>query len=354
MGATASGEGYYSASPSVAAPPPADGKADRREAPKPEAKRMLVYVGGMGIQVVDIAKATEDATRLVKSLGGFIESTDLKESSARLVLRVPAPAFDSAIKDLTNIGKVTRKDISASDLTKDFADLENRIASEKAVRARLYTLLKSVKKPDDKIAILREIQRLNSSIEAMALNAKLISDRASMATIVADFELKSMRTTVYLPSPFGWLSALSPTGRSIQHDSAFWPLAGPKITLEKPSGFFSSEKKFYQNESDSLYFSPEKVVIRAGAISNEPKADLVFWQKALLKEMKQRGYEIVEEKPPITTFKVLDGLNEYYYAIMLITTDKNIFVIEAYYPDKKTFEKENKALSVHLQTAKVD
>lgn len=327
--------------------------SQKDEAPKREQKkRMVIYFGNLEILVYDLQKSIKEFEVYVKSLGGFSENISVDENNAQITLRVPVSKFDKAMDDLSEKGKLLNREITSSDVTREFTDISTRLENQRAVRERLYKLLSQTKDVKQKMRILREIDRLNKSIEAMALRVKLLSDRANMSTIVANLRLFKSEKQIALPSPFPWIRDLVPERRSItQYDD---------IKIPSPATFFSDEKNFRKKKSSSLFISPQQTVVRAGYVKNEPQANLTFWIKALDIEMKNRSFEKVKEDPAgkqkngtVQVYKLTQGLRVSYYAVALFITEKSVFVVETYYPSAKEYDTLQTAVQTSLSETEV-
>ncbi len=312
-------------------------------------KRIVLYAGRLVLEVRTLSEKMREIESYAQTLGGFTEQTLLGEQQAQVTVRVPVARFSRALEELSGIGRLLDREVSAADVTREYQDIELRMANDKAVRDRLYVLLQHEKDVNEKVRILREIERLNGAIDAAALRLKLLSERAAYSTIVCELRLLQSNRPIKLPSPFGWIASLKPAERSI--------FEYKQIRLPTPEKFFSHEKAFRKKEANALFISPRQAQVRAGRVDNEPKADLAFWKTALQKELLFRGFELATESDPSDqslVFRVTEGLNTRYYAVALLVTDKSIFVIEAWYPDREAHNELHALVAKSISEAKIN
>jgi hypothetical protein len=101
------------------------------------ANRLTHATASLEVQVADhsaLSRATNKATRIVASLGGYAQSVDYQSSghrygSAVLALRVPVGKAQTAIAKLENLGTLLSQQLSTRDLQQQLARQTNRIGS---------------------------------------------------------------------------------------------------------------------------------------------------------------------------------------------------------------------------------
>mgnify|MGYP001233595421 CR=1 FL=1 len=329
----------------------ADTSADEpEESANADVARMIIYTGNLSIQVVQPLEALKQATDFAKAQGGLIESTNYQDEGRRVlvVIRVPVKNFFSLMDALPQLGTVVSRSLSATDITRQFADLENRLQSARLLKQRLEALLAKVKNVDEKVKILREINRLAAQIEDMAKQSQNLSDRASMSTIVLNLTtLPRTGTSFHLQSPFGFIRSLSPVRRSI--------FAKSSLQIQPPLGFFDNTDMFDDGAAQQ-YFSADGTVFRSGQVENQPLGNPAFWKTALQREFARRSYQEVQSAGIADghsfVYKIHDGLNIYYYGLSFRVTDDTIQIFEAFSPREDVFKKDEPAISNFLKSIK--
>ena len=164
---------------------------------------MLVYTAQITMAVFEVNASLGRVEAIGRELGGFLAKRDDKE----VTIRVPAAAFDEAVKRIEGVGDMIHRNVSAEDVTEEFRDLEVRLRSAHAVQARLAELLAKAVKVEESLAIERELDRVSGEIERIEGRMKFLRDRAAFSTITVRFQPKPTEQvgsgTLKLPVP--WL-----------------------------------------------------------------------------------------------------------------------------------------------------
>ncbi|MBW7859256.1 MAG: DUF4349 domain-containing protein, partial [Leptonema sp. (in: Bacteria)] len=226
----------------------------------------------------------------------------------------------------------------ANDITDEFADVQSRLKSAQLLKGRLEKLLISIKDVEEKVKILREINRLAAEIETLSGRSQMLSDRASMSTVTVQLlaEARSVNS-IETKSPFGFIRSLNPAMRSIKERSS--------LKSAKPVGFFDNSDRF-KNGDAHQYYSSNGTVLRSGETDNRPTGNASFWKKAFQIELiDNRGYKEVETGKVTDGFwfvyQVHDGLNIYYYGLAYRIVNNKIHLFEAFSPNQDSYTKDS-------------
>lgn len=211
----ARGRSGKSAPPPPPAPPPgqstptADATAGAgADAPAPTAapsKRLMIYRASYQIVVSSVDKSIEELLLMVKTRGGYLEA----RQDATLTLRVPADLYFEVLDLLPRFGRITQQNLQAVDVTRQFADLQLRIANARASRDRLAKLLEQANKMEDIIKIEAELRRLTEEIERMEGELRGIGDQIAFSTLTVTFLSNAPEPSVYPQrqvSRFDWIN----------------------------------------------------------------------------------------------------------------------------------------------------
>lgn len=151
---------------------------------KVEQDRMLIWTADLDIQVNNISNSVAKVTAFITTQKGFVERTmTTKDGSASMTLRVPAKILKSTMSSLETIGTVTRRNISAEDVTEKYVDIDARLKNKIALRDRLKQLLDKATAVKDILSIETELNRVQSDIDSMTAQIKSLKGRADYATI---------------------------------------------------------------------------------------------------------------------------------------------------------------------------
>ena len=159
------------------------------ETPRPADNRKVIRTGRVELVVAtyDDARARLDA--LIKSAGGYIDSTQVERaqtavSSAVLVVRIPSEAFESVIPKLRELGDVTSETTNAADVTDQYVDMTARLASSQVLEKRLLELATARDgKVDQLLAVERELARVRGEIESYQGHLNQWNDQIALSTL---------------------------------------------------------------------------------------------------------------------------------------------------------------------------
>jgi hypothetical protein len=183
--------------PAAQNPVPGAGEAAAIRAP------ILIYSARIDMAVFEVNVALTKVEAIGKELGGFLAKRD----DRTIVIRVPAHAFDEAVRRVEAVGDMLHRNVTAEDVTEEFRDLEVRLKSARAVQTRLMEMLSKSAKVDESLQIERELDRVSGEIERIEGRMKFLKDRAAFSTLTITFAPKTTETVVQSPVrlPVPWL-----------------------------------------------------------------------------------------------------------------------------------------------------
>jgi len=126
-------------------------------------------------------------------------STKSRPGESVLVLRVPTDALDRALSLITGSGGVGRelsRSATSEDVTGDLADLQSRVATQRASVTRVRALLAQATSLQQVVTIESEVTKREAELEAAEARQAALSDRADFATLTVD-----LRTPAVVPPP---------------------------------------------------------------------------------------------------------------------------------------------------------
>ncbi|MGE5327015.1 MAG: DUF4349 domain-containing protein, partial [Deltaproteobacteria bacterium] len=99
-------------------------------------------------------------------------------------LQIPAIQLDAAIAELKQQGRVVQESLSGEEVTKQYADLNARLANARVAEQRLNALLANrTGKVSDVLEVEHEISRVRGEIERMDTERKSLENRVNYSTI---------------------------------------------------------------------------------------------------------------------------------------------------------------------------
>jgi hypothetical protein len=131
---------------------------------------------------------------LVQAQGGYIAGTDAQARPVSdqqpgqirtgvISFMVPAAHFDTAIDQLSKVGKVQSEHITGTEVSAQYVDLRARLANAEAQREAMLVLLRSAKTISDIIAVQNQIGQITGQIEQLKGQIKYLDDNTSYSSV---------------------------------------------------------------------------------------------------------------------------------------------------------------------------
>ena len=287
--------------------------------------RMVYYSGYLHLRVVRQEEATQAIADMTRELGGFVESM----SSDLVVVRVPVDTFEDAFQKATALGDVLDRSISAQDVTDAFTDVSLRQKTLNTTHDRLVELLAKARTEEDKLTLLRQIQRVREELDVTEQQMRTLSDLASFSRLTVqvsprgDFRDQSARIET---DGMGWIQRLSPFSRGVGANSKRVALTPPEGMVQlNPRGRFIAE-------------SADGAMIWTSRLENAPRGDAAFWIEAIQERMTDEFDTI--EPSSVGGFVLLHMTEQgepegYRYLVGIRDTGKWLEVVQVYYPSKE-------------------
>jgi hypothetical protein len=176
------------------------------EAPAPA--RMRIYTAQLVILVPLVDESVARFVTLAEAEGGFLERRD----GGEVTCRVPAERYRAVRDSLRAFGTVLNEAEQAQDVTRQYLDLEIRIATARASRERLLALLEKAGDTKSLVEVEKELRRLDTEIEQMEGERRYLAQQVALATITASFRAQapSVPPSQRRGSRFPWLDRVGP------------------------------------------------------------------------------------------------------------------------------------------------
>ncbi len=170
----------------------------------PHDAAMMIYSAHVTMAVYQVAPALDAIEAVARNVGGYLSS----RNDTQIEIRVPRARFDEALKKVEANGDVLHHDVSATDVTDVYVDLDARLKNARAVRDRLEALLQKAA-VKEAIEIQRELERVTGEIESMEGKLKVLRSRVAYSTIDVVFQPRGQAALHDTPGlPFPWLAEL--------------------------------------------------------------------------------------------------------------------------------------------------
>jgi hypothetical protein len=149
----------------------------------------LIRTAELQLEVRDVRRATLAVDSVVRRTGALVtESKSSQRGSGRreaqLVVRVPSDSLNTTLVSLRRLGEVQDEKLTTQDVTKEYTDLETRLAVKEQSVARLRSLLDTrTAKLADVVEVERELSRAVSELEEMKGSRRYYDQQIALSTI---------------------------------------------------------------------------------------------------------------------------------------------------------------------------
>ena len=184
----------------------------------------VIRTGELEVLVADVARAADEAARVVAAAGGQVEGDDRARDSgpgrAVLRLRVPPATFDATVARLAGLGEERGRRLGSQDVTEQVIDLDSRLATQRASVARVRALLSQADDLGEVVQVEAELTKRTADLESLEARLAALTAQVDLAGIT--LQLTAQDAEAVAGGPLGFsdglregLDALRAVGRGI-------------------------------------------------------------------------------------------------------------------------------------------
>jgi Domain of unknown function (DUF4349) len=166
--------------------------------PSSSADRKLVRTGSLELTVKSPAAAAEQIRRMAESMGGYLESSQIggtKDApTADLTIRVPVARFEDAKAQIRTLAaRVESEKTDATDVTRQYVDMQARLRNLHAEEAQYLAIMKSAFKVDDMLEVTQKLSEVRGEIEQQQAEFQTLSKQVE--TVALSIALRAIADT---------------------------------------------------------------------------------------------------------------------------------------------------------------
>jgi hypothetical protein len=125
--------------------------------------KMLVYNANMGLTVKNSDSTISQITRIAAEQKGYVVS----KSNYQITIRIESEKLDGTVAQVSKLGKLTRKSVSTTDVSDNYADIKIRLDNAEKARTRYLELLAKAENVEAALKVEKELERLNTEIDQL-------------------------------------------------------------------------------------------------------------------------------------------------------------------------------------------
>lgn len=156
-------------------------------------ERKIIKKAELQIETLEFDDTLSKLESAVKSIGGYIESSDVYQGgivdnyrsykNVSYVVRVPKEKFDTFLSNVGDIAKVTNKNISGEDVSSTYFDKETRLKVLKAQEERYIELVAQAKDVKEILEIETYLTDVRTEIESITAYLKTMDSLIDYSTV---------------------------------------------------------------------------------------------------------------------------------------------------------------------------
>jgi hypothetical protein len=161
--------------------------------------RLIIKNAQLTLQVEDTDTSIDRLMQIAGDVGGYVISSRVwyqpageeNYKYATISIGVPAEQFEQAMRRLRGLAlKVLDETSTGEDVTDQYVDLQSRLQSLQATRARILEFLAQAKTVDEALKVNQELASVEQQIEEVQGRINYLSGRSSFSTINIDLQPK--------------------------------------------------------------------------------------------------------------------------------------------------------------------
>jgi len=152
----------------------------------------IIKTASIRFETDDLEKTFSQIQNAIKENKSIVlndsEGKDDHSLYRNITVRVPSENFDQFVNSISKgVSFFERKEISATNVTDQYIDLNSRLKTKKKLEERYIEILKKANKVSEILEIEKQISVIREEIEAKESELKYLESRVSLSTVTIEF-----------------------------------------------------------------------------------------------------------------------------------------------------------------------
>jgi len=152
--------------------------------------RSIEFFTNVTLQADSVSTAFAKATAIAYAVGGYVSDSTESNTTALVVVRVPAASYQGALTQLEALGTLVTLSSSSNDVTVQYTDLNATLQSLQAEQTSLLTILGESNNINSTLNVESRIQAVDQQINSVESEILQTRTLVSYATILIFVEVK--------------------------------------------------------------------------------------------------------------------------------------------------------------------
>lgn len=188
------------------------GKAGQEKAPVPAGQpgvtdRKLVRTASMELTTPNVADLISQVRVITQGAAGYTGQESTQEKRATISVVVPSERLDGVLDQLGKLGKLVRREATATDVTEQLVDVDSRLATQRASVERIRALLARATSVAEITSVESELTNREAELESLQKRRESLAGSVAMSTI--SLQVKAEEVVVAEESRNGFLDGLA-------------------------------------------------------------------------------------------------------------------------------------------------
>ncbi|MGC8933148.1 MAG: DUF4349 domain-containing protein [Candidatus Methanodesulfokora sp.] len=145
--------------------------------------RQVSYTASVEMEVNNTSYVAARISQIAQQLSGYVSHMYVVNSSAQITVKIPQEFMQSFLDQLSSMGKILQKSVTANDVTDQLIDLDIRIRNLQAEESRLLKLYDMAKDVSEIIQIEDRLSQVRYQIEMLQAQKTNIEKMVQYATV---------------------------------------------------------------------------------------------------------------------------------------------------------------------------
>ncbi|HVC27133.1 MAG TPA: DUF4349 domain-containing protein [Nitrososphaerales archaeon] len=184
----------------------------------PNGSRDIEFFTNVTLQADSVSTAFSKASAIAYSVGGYVSDSTESNTTALVVVRVPAASYQSALTQLEALGTLVTLSSSSNDVTVQYTDLNATLQSLQAEQTSLLTILGQSTNINSTLNVESRIQAVDqqiNSVESEILQTRTLVSYATISALVEEKVQAQPLAIKVTSTPKGGESPLSVTFNAV-------------------------------------------------------------------------------------------------------------------------------------------
>lgn len=166
---------------------PAVGNAASGRVSASQEQRLIIKTGSLSLAVDDVREAISTISAFAEAHQGFVVQSSVNKEgiipSGYITIRIPSAVFDSGVSQIKEIGILQNEQVSGTDVTEEFVDLQAQLTNLKATESQFLSIMKQATTIEDILAVQRELSSVRGTIDQIEGRIKFLQQSAELSSL---------------------------------------------------------------------------------------------------------------------------------------------------------------------------